>query len=1674
MIGDFIDDKGQYEQLLDSYIQYSDVFEPDEIVALNSVFENGMKFFGIERTLPELISAPVVKKSATVFSPEEYADIIHNDFLQAKVREMELELSDLRQQIEKLDIPPKSWEGTKKEWKDSKKKKRNMLSEKRDNLSQQITRTKNDDLTEKEKTLLDSQIQERYKATSGLITEEELERYIKHLEAISFEKVKGLDYFPTPPDVVEKVLDKAQLKANQRILEPSAGKGNIADAVRSRMGNSVKIDVCELSDHNRKILELKGYTVVSQDFLEYGVKDRTKTGLPIMDEKIKYDRIVMNPPYMQGVDWAHIQHAFAMLKPNGILVAVVPGKSYIGLGREATEKRLFIEANDGTIDIIPASEYNQQMEFTSLSIDIGIVTMFKKVREEFVSSGTRGDLESDSKYQELPKTGSIEMPERPKTKVDTQYVKPEIVMASAHLVPPESSIPDYVGRIRSTKLVSSLFAHQRYGANLAIHALISKNTGNGFLLEDGTGAGKTIQMLTVAAYMYQEYKMPIVLFTTDDRVIKTSFMQDGMKMGFPVPEYTPVDKLTKHPPRPKNYTGLYDKIEPVERLKTVLQDELPPIFFGDERSFYLKDGINIFKYTSLSNIKVSEENNKGKAKANAESNHKFWTKIYQKGRAEIKGKHFDFLGKVFNGELPKSQDDKYSLWGDLIQAAELDDTFQLQNQYAELFGRLDANNMRIDMPSTEEASRNYVLALDRFETAIKTTLTDVINKTSLVIFDEGHKIKNLLLGMDKQAGRAFYAKFITDNAKRIMFATATPCDRPYDILYLKRIGLFQDDEDFKRRMGLIGIYYEPAKLNSRGEIVQRGKWKTSKDEESQAFSNFQLSLLFDFATRKGCMIRREIQYTNLEANFVDVVIPHSVKYELDAITESLTTIDDKGRRRVNKLKQMQRHMELIEGYKIDEAIETTKREIAEGRNVLIFTSYVDEGDEERVEDDSLKLGTVRILKNKLSKLFGEDQVGVLVSATKGYEDFRRLENVADFQSGEKRILIGTINSGGTGVNLDDQIGNAPRTIIVLTAPLSFIQIMQLIGRIVRANTKSRSRVYFYFAKTDHPDKKEAKIIIESWLKNLLGNKFRTLKAAVKGEIGVLDPDMVERMEAGGASAVAEGAEMTVATPNEHSMYTKTARVIQGWFLPSKIPMAVERAGNSRQHFVYIKGKSKLDLDTWAEANKEFISKWQLEKNFDTSYRRFNGSHYGREFNTSDSKNWKESYDLWNALLNVVKPEEFQYITSESAQYVLGEEVTATTDIIMTGTKKGEKGIITAILKNVVGTNKSGDIYRYEYDVMFNGRTANNLPPWEVTKEREDDELPVPMPQYKTGDIYYKFHSTTDSGYKYIKITALLYNGDGSISYEVGTDYGLSKTSFLENIKAKKHYQSFISGEDDLTERIKRDELNLYRPETALSGLAEVYEMPVPSKAIVPVQIYDMQPAKAEIHTQEVQSDGKEITPEDLGFYDYKTIMNARPNHVQLDRTYLLLEKISLPCQILIHGKQGSGKSSLGMILSEDVSKHGKVLHLLKDEKYKSGRIGQMLGRLNIDARNIMFNFKMDYNRLREFLLNNPDIEFVVIDSINEMQVQEEHIVNLLNEFPDISFILIAQSTKDGKNHSGFQNLAYKVDTEIQVAKRVAIAKKHRDGPSDVEFSILDTQNQRQLKKPIVFNGLRLA
>ncbi|MBT3196238.1 MAG: PLxRFG domain-containing protein [Gammaproteobacteria bacterium] len=79
-------------------------------------------------------------------------------------------------------------------------------------------------------------------------------------------KIEG--YFPTPAPVVERMLEEADIEPGMKILEPSAGKGNIADALKEA---GAEVDTIEPVGDLRTILEAKGHTVTGYDLMEHGV-----------------------------------------------------------------------------------------------------------------------------------------------------------------------------------------------------------------------------------------------------------------------------------------------------------------------------------------------------------------------------------------------------------------------------------------------------------------------------------------------------------------------------------------------------------------------------------------------------------------------------------------------------------------------------------------------------------------------------------------------------------------------------------------------------------------------------------------------------------------------------------------------------------------------------------------------------------------------------------------------------------------------------------------------------------------------------------------------------------------------------------------------------------------------------------------------------------------------------------------------------------------------------------------------------------------------------------------------------------------------------------------------------------------------------------------------------------
>ncbi len=161
--------------------------------------------------------------------------------------------------------------------------------------------------------------------------------------------VSAPQLFPTPREIAERVAAEANVEEGMRVLEPSAGTGNLLGALGCKMfghaperGEVVAVEINQnLASRLRH--EFPKTKVLCSDFLSLQT-----------DEIGQFDRIVMNPPFTNGQDIKHIKHAYSLLKPNGRLVAICMAGN-----RQKEALMPLVEQSGGIWEPLPANSFMQ-------------------------------------------------------------------------------------------------------------------------------------------------------------------------------------------------------------------------------------------------------------------------------------------------------------------------------------------------------------------------------------------------------------------------------------------------------------------------------------------------------------------------------------------------------------------------------------------------------------------------------------------------------------------------------------------------------------------------------------------------------------------------------------------------------------------------------------------------------------------------------------------------------------------------------------------------------------------------------------------------------------------------------------------------------------------------------------------------------------------------------------------------------------------------------------------------------------------------------------------------------------------------------------------------------------------------------------------------------------------
>lgn len=193
------------------------------------------------------------------------------------------------------------------------------------------------------------------------------------------------EFYPTPQNIIDKMLFDLDFTMIKSILEPSAGKGDIVEALKKKEGNHNKyygkqyyqfdIDCIEADQNLQHILKGKNFRVVYNDFLTYNTMK-------------EYDLIIMNPPFSNGCK--HLLKALEMQQRNGgAVVCLLNAETLKNL---CTNDRQYLQRK--------LTEYNAKIEFiqnafldaerkTAVEIALVKVQLPEVQRESFILEGLR-------------------------------------------------------------------------------------------------------------------------------------------------------------------------------------------------------------------------------------------------------------------------------------------------------------------------------------------------------------------------------------------------------------------------------------------------------------------------------------------------------------------------------------------------------------------------------------------------------------------------------------------------------------------------------------------------------------------------------------------------------------------------------------------------------------------------------------------------------------------------------------------------------------------------------------------------------------------------------------------------------------------------------------------------------------------------------------------------------------------------------------------------------------------------------------------------------------------------------------------------------------------------------------------------------------------------------------
>jgi hypothetical protein len=367
-----------------------------------------------------------------------------------------------------------------------------------------------------------------------------------------------------------------------------------------------------------------------------------------------------------------------------------------------------------------------------------------------------------------------------------------------------------------------------------------------------------------------------------------------------------------------------------------------------------------------------------------------------------------------------------------------------------------------------------------------------LNNWDLVIFDEAQNARNWT---ESQQGSI--AKDLGKLSKKIVWSSATPFHTGLELGYMDALGLWRDKgfREFAKQLGV-------------GQNKEGG-WYDNSDPKKMLKLNQQL-------VERGQMVGIDMDYSGYHANFLQIPLTAEHQQTIRNVNQAFEfayryySVREGGANIVNSLKAEQANFvkSLNDRMKLPALIERIKEANKAGYRTVIFSDTYAAKTE---MPNRLKV-VDELMGGKLSELWPKELPGVMQELKKGLgdkvgnfsggnegglddrgrrvsSDAQSVRDLRAWQNGALDNLYSSYAKGGTGVNMNDTVGEKPVMAFYLGSPWSGVAFQQGVGRPYRYGTKSDVQAVFLTTNA----RSEARLMLTK-----VAPRLEKLKAGVNG------------------------------------------------------------------------------------------------------------------------------------------------------------------------------------------------------------------------------------------------------------------------------------------------------------------------------------------------------------------------------------------------------------------------------------------------------------------------------------------------------------------------------------------------------------------------------------------------